>query len=128
MRRLVPRCLTEEQESRRTTEIHSDGRWDMGAPFRSSHKTSPECSGSTQLLPQPKCSTFPKKKKITACVFLHAEGVIHGVITPRDTKIKANIARDRDICHEVPSYTIQHMSGTGVLAVVWLGTSGTSNQ
>jgi len=67
------------------------------------------------------------KKKNTASAFLDVKGVIHGVFTPRDTKIKANIGKDRDICHEVLSYTIQHMSGTGVLAVVALGTSESSN-
>jgi hypothetical protein len=66
------------------------------------------------------------KKKNTASVFLDA-GVIHGAYMPLDTKIKANIGRDLDICHEVLSYTTQHVSGTGVLAVVSLGTSETSN-
>jgi hypothetical protein len=46
--------------------------------------------------------------------------------TPLDTKIKANIGRDLDICHEVLSYTTQHVSGTGVLAVASLGTSESS--
>jgi hypothetical protein len=69
--------------------------------------------------------SFPEKN--TASAFLDVEGAIHGVFMPRDTKLKVNIGRDRDICHEVPSYTIQHMSGTGVLAVVALGTSESSN-
>jgi len=34
-------------------------------------------------------------------VFLDAEGVIHGVFMPRDTKINANIGRNLDIYHEV---------------------------
>jgi hypothetical protein len=67
------------------------------------------------------------KKKNTASVFLDAEGVIFGVCTPLDTKIEANIGRDLDICHKVLSYTIQHVSGTGVLVVVSGGASEPSN-
>jgi len=95
-------------------------------PLRTQNK--PECSGSAQLLPQPKYSTCViSRKKKTASVFLDTEGVIHGVFTPLNTVIKANIGRDLDICHEVLSYTIQHISGTGVLAVASLGTSEPSN-